>query len=146
MTSVKFRRTPDGKNMPLPAYETPGAAGMDLRSAATMMIPPMMRVRVPTGFEIEIPPGFEGQVRPRSGAAYKSGLTVINSPGTIDSDFRGEVCVLLVNLGSEHVSFARGDRIAQLVISPVVRAEVVETDELSETVRGAGGFGSTGLL
>lgn len=146
MTTVKFRRTRDGKGLALPAYETPGAAGMDLRAACTMTIPPMARVRVPTGLEVEIERGFEGQIRPRSGDAYKRGLTVINSPGTIDSDYRGELCVLMVNLGTEHVEIGRGDRIAQMVISPVIQARIVETDELSETARGKSGFGSTGLL
>jgi len=136
--------------VPLPRYESAGAAGMDLRAflAADLTIPPLGRVRVPTGLRIEIPEGFEGQVRPRSGLAIKFGVTVLNSPGTIDSDYRGDVDIILVNLGAEAFVVKNGDRIAQLVIAPVLSAQetvIVETGELSVTARGGGGFGSTGV-
>jgi dUTP pyrophosphatase len=133
-------------HLPLPAYQTRDAAGMDLMAdiEAEFIIAPMSRVAVPTGFAIEIPSGFEGQVRPRSGLAFKEGITVINAPGTIDADYRGEVKVLLINLGNDPVLLHPGDRIAQLVISPVVRAAVEEVDNLADTVRGDGGFGHTG--
>jgi len=132
--------------LPVPSYQTQGAAGMDLTAdiEASFTLAPMTRAAVPTGFAVEIPPGFEGQVRPRSGLAFKHGLTVVNSPGTIDADYRGELKVLLVNLGHETAEVHPGDRIAQLVISPVVRAEVREVEELEDTARGAGGFGHTG--
>jgi dUTP pyrophosphatase len=131
----------------LPAYETPGAAGMDIRAflEKETLIPPLGRARIPTGLFLEIPPGFEAQVRPRSGLAMRQGLTVLNAPGTIDSDYRGELEVLLVNLGSASVSVKDGDRIAQLVLAPVCRAVVEESAALSETARGTGGFGSTGV-
>jgi len=133
-------------HLPLPAYQSEHAAGMDLMAdiEAPFVIAPMSRVAVPTGFAIEIPPGFEGQVRPRSGLAFKEGITVINAPGTIDADYRGEIKVLLVNLGNDSVLLNPGDRIAQLVIAPVVRASVEEVDNLEDTARGAGGFGHTG--
>jgi dUTP pyrophosphatase len=131
----------------LPQYESEGAAGMDLRAfiAEEICIPPMGRAKIPTGLFLEIPLGFEGQVRPRSGLAFRSSLTVLNSPGTIDSDYRGELEVIIINLGSEPFLVKNGDRIAQLVISPVYRAEITETETLSETKRGGGGFGSTGI-
>ncbi|ASY65096.1 Deoxyuridine 5'-triphosphate nucleotidohydrolase [Sinorhizobium sojae CCBAU 05684] len=132
----------------LPAYETAGAAGMDLRAAvpaeAPMTIPPGGRDLVPTGFIFEFPAGYEGQVRPRSGLAFKHGITCLNTPGTIDSDYRGEVKVLLVNLGGKDFVVERGMRIAQMVVAPVVQATVREADGASATARGAGGFGSTG--
>ena len=130
----------------LPQYESEGAAGMDLRAflAADLAIPPLGRAKIPTGLKIEIPPGFEAQVRPRSGLAARCGLTVLNSPGTIDSDYRGDLEVILVNLGEEVYAVKNGDRIAQLVIAPVCRARLLETTALSETGRGDGGFGSTG--
>lgn len=130
----------------LPQYESEGAAGMDLRAflAADLAIPPLGRAKIPTGLRIEIPPGFEAQVRPRSGLAARCGLTVLNSPGTIDSDYRGDLEVILVNLGEEVYAVKNGDRIAQLVIAPVCRARLLETTALSETGRGDGGFGSTG--
>ncbi|MCL2761906.1 MAG: dUTP diphosphatase [Treponema sp.] len=133
--------------VPLPQYESDGAAGMDLRAflAADLLIPPMGRVRVPTGLRMEIPKGFEAQVRPRSGLAIKNGITVLNSPGTIDSDYRGDVDVILVNLGAETFTVQNGDRIAQLVIAPVSRVDLIEATELSVTGRGSGGFGSTGM-
>jgi dUTP pyrophosphatase len=133
--------------IPLPAYESEGAAGMDMRafldSQAT--IQPLCRAKIPTGLKLEIPPGFEGQLRPRSGLANRCGLTVLNSPGTIDSDYRGDVEIILVNLGKEVVTIKDGDRIAQLVIAPVCRARLEETQTLSNTRRGSAGFGSTGM-
>ncbi|MGR9138559.1 dUTP diphosphatase [Rhizobium leguminosarum] len=142
-------RLPNGEGLDLPAYESKGAAGMDLRAAvdeaAPLTLLPGKRALVPTGFIFEIPEGFEGQVRPRSGLAFKNGITCLNSPGTVDSDYRGEVKVLLVNLGEEPFVISRGMRMAQMVIAPVTQARVVEITEASETVRGAGGFGSTGV-
>ena len=133
--------------IPLPRYESEGAAGMDIRAflAEDAAIPPLGRVKIPTGLKIEIPPGFEAQIRPRSGLAIRSGVTVLNSPGTIDSDYRGEVEIILVNLGREPVAIKNGDRIAQMVITPVTQALITETVSLSETKRGSGGFGSTGM-
>ncbi|MDR2964720.1 MAG: dUTP diphosphatase [Treponema sp.] len=132
--------------IPLPEYQTEGAAGMDLRAYLKndITLPPQGRIKVPTGLRMEIPAGYEGQVRPRSGLAIKSGLTVLNSPGTIDSDYRGDVEVILVNLSDKDVIIKDGERIAQLVIAPVVRVRAVETQILQETKRGTGGFGSTG--
>lgn len=141
---VAVTRLAPGDDLPLPSYATDGAAGLDLRAAASVTIEPGRRARVPTGLAIAIPPGWEGQVRPRSGLAWRHGLTVLNAPGTIDSDYRGEVQVLLVNLGDETVSLERGERIAQLVVAPVGRAEVELVDSLDGTARGAGGFGHTG--
>lgn len=143
--TIKFKRLRN-HSLPLPVYQTEHAAGMDLMAdiEAEFIIAPMSRVAVPTGFAIEIPSGFEGQVRPRSGLAFKEGITVINAPGTIDADYRGEVKVLLINLGNDPVLLHPGDRIAQLVIAPVVRAIVKEVDNLQDTARGAGGFGHTG--
>lgn len=129
-----------------PEYASSGAAGADLRAflEEPLSLQPGERHVVPTGVHLEIPPGFEGQVRPRSGLAARQGITVINAPGTIDSDYRGEIMVPLVNLGDREVSIEPGDRIAQLVLAPVVQATFVDTRDLSETGRGAGGFGSTG--
>ena len=143
---VRVRRLPHGKGLELPGYASDGAAGADIRAAVTepLVVESRRRVAVATGLVIEIPDGYEAQVRPRSGLAYKHGLTVVNAPGTIDSDYRGELKVLLVNLGSEPVTVERGDRVAQLVIAPVTRAEFAEEDDLSSTDRGEGGFGSTG--
>jgi dUTP pyrophosphatase len=145
---VAVKRLPHGADLPLPAYETAHAAGMDLRAAlpddAPLTLRPGDRHAVPTGLAIAIPPGFEGQVRPRSGLALRHGVTCLNSPGTVDADYRGEVKVILINLGPEDFVVRRGDRIAQLLISPVVQAAWRETDALDETARGAGGFGSTG--
>ena len=131
----------------LPQYETKGAAGMDLRAflANEISIAPLGRVKIPTGLRVEIPEGFEGQVRPRSGLAIKFGVTVLNSPGTIDSDYRGDLDIILINLGAEAFTVKSGERIAQLVVAPVFRAAIEETQALSPTERGAGGFGSTGL-
>ncbi|MDR2535603.1 MAG: dUTP diphosphatase [Treponema sp.] len=135
--------------IPLPQYETSGAAGMDLRAflGEALYIAPLQRVRIPTGLIFEIPGGYEAQIRPRSGLAFRQGLTVLNAPGTIDSDYRGEIEVILINLGTESVTVKNGDRIAQAVIAPVSRAVIVETasDALSSTIRGTGGFGSTGV-
>jgi dUTP pyrophosphatase len=145
---LKLKKLPHGEGLALPAYETAGAAGMDLRAAVPHNEPisliPGAREAVPTGLLLEIPDGFEGQVRPRSGLALKHGVTCLNSPGTIDSDYRGEVKVILANLGDEDFLVTRGMRIAQLVIAPVTRVQIVETAEASRTARGSGGFGSTG--
>jgi dUTP pyrophosphatase len=144
---VRIRRLAHSEGLPLPAYATDGAAGADLCAAveAEMVFGPGDRAAVPTGLVLEIPVGYEGQVRPRSGLAIKAGLTIVNAPGTIDSDYRGELKVLLVNLGSGPATIARGERIAQLVIAPVTRAVFVESTELSSSERGDGGFGSTGV-
>ncbi len=133
-------------DLPLPAQMTQGSAGMDLCAAVDepVQLEPGERRLIPTGLRLAIPPGYEGQVRPRSGLAIKHGITLLNAPGTIDSDYRGEVQVILANLGAEAFTVQRGERIAQLVIAPVVRAELTPTDALSETERGAGGFGHTG--
>jgi dUTP pyrophosphatase len=130
----------------LPAYESPGAAGADIRACLPepALIPPTGRVRIPTGIALEIAPGFEGQIRPRSGLAARYGVTVLNSPGTIDSDYRGELEIILINLGTGDFTVNDGDRIAQLIIAPVCRACIEETETLSDTRRGSGGFGSTG--
>jgi deoxyuridine 5''-triphosphate nucleotidohydrolase (dut) len=142
-------RLPHGAGLDLPAYETAGAAGMDIRAAveadAPLTLAPGKRALVPTGFIFEIPQGFEMQVRPRSGLAFKHGITCLNTPGTIDSDYRGEVKVLLVNLGEEDFVVTRGMRIAQLVVAPVTQVQVAEVSEAGTTARGAGGFGSTGV-
>ena len=131
----------------LPAYATPGAAGLDLRAANSepLTLAPGDRGLVPTGLAVAIPKGFEGQVRARSGLALRQGLAVLNAPGTIDSDYRGELKVILVNLGAEPVEIAAGERIAQLVIAPVARVSVVEVTRLDDSARGSGGFGSTGI-
>jgi dUTP pyrophosphatase len=133
-----------GDPLPLPAYATEGAAGMDLRADTAVVLAPGERALVPTGLCIAIPQGYEGQVRPRSGLALRDGVTCLNTPGTIDSDYRGEVSVILANLGQKPVALARGDRIAQLVIARVERAELLEGVSLPPTSRGAGGFGHTG--
>ncbi|MDR2397719.1 MAG: dUTP diphosphatase [Spirochaetaceae bacterium] len=131
----------------LPQYETPAASGMDLRAflREAVCISPLERVRIPTGLVFEIPSGYEGQVRPRSGLAWRQGVTVLNAPGTIDSDYRGPVEIILINLGSEPFTIHPGDRIAQLVIAPVSRAVLREADAVKASVRGEGGFGSTGV-
>jgi dUTP pyrophosphatase len=145
---IPIQRLPHGEGLPLPAYETAQAAGMDLRAAvpeeAPFVLRPGARHAVPTGLAFALPPGFEGQVRPRSGLALKAGVTCLNTPGTIDADYRGEVKVILINLGEEDFLIRRGDRIAQLVIAPVIQAGWREVETLDETARGAGGFGSTG--
>ncbi|MBB6413421.1 dUTP diphosphatase [Mesorhizobium sangaii] len=146
--TVGFVRLPHGEGLPLPAYESPGAAGLDLRAAVPddrpLLILPGKRALVPTGLILEIPEGMEGQVRPRSGLAFKHGLTVLNTPGTIDSDYRGEVKVLLINLGDEDFAVTRGMRIAQIVFAAVTQAAVEERTLAGGTARGSGGFGSTG--
>lgn len=141
---IAVKRLPHGAGLPLPHYETTGSAGMDVRAADAMIIAPGQRALVPTGFAIAIPEGYEVQVRPRSGLALKHGISVPNTPGTIDSDYRGEVGVILINHGDDEFAIAHGERIAQIVVAPVQRARLVEVDELDETQRGAGGFGSTG--
>jgi dUTP pyrophosphatase len=146
---VKVKRLKHGQDLPLPAYQSGGAAGIDLMAARvgkkSLSIKPGQRRLVPTGLAIELPPGYEAQVRPRSGLAVKNGLTVLNSPGTIDSDYRGEIEVLLINHGRDKVKIRHGDRIAQLVVAPVVQAALIVVAALEATMRGAGGFGSTGM-
>jgi dUTP pyrophosphatase len=141
-------RLEHGRDLPLPAYETSGAAGMDLRAAIAedqpLVLRPGARLAVPTGLAIALPPGHEAQVRPRSGLALRHGVTLLNSPGTVDADYRGEIKAMLINLGEEDFIIRRGDRIAQLVIAPVEQATWRELESLDDTIRGAGGFGSTG--
>jgi dUTP pyrophosphatase len=144
VTEVAILRLSHGDGLPLPAYETAGAAGMDLRAAHDHVLKPGKRTLMPTGFAIALPQGFEAQVRPRSGLAVKHGVTVLNSPGTIDCDYRGEIKVPLINHGESDFEVKRGDRIAQMVVAPVARAMWREVPSLDETVRGAGGFGSSG--
>ena len=142
---LKIRRVGRrGPPLDAPTYQTEGAAGLDLRADEACSLAPGERRLVPTGLAIELPPGHEGQVRPRSGLAVKHGIGMVNAPGTIDQDYRGEVCVILVNLGREPFEVGRGDRIAQLVVAPVTRVDVELVEELSETGRGRDGFGSTG--
>jgi dUTP pyrophosphatase len=149
MATVRILRLDHGRDLPLPAYETPLAAGLDLRAAIPegepVILAPGARALVPTGLAIALPPGFEAQARPRSGLALKQGITLLNSPGTIDADYRGELKVILINHGAEAATIRRGDRIAQIVIAPVTRAALEEAESLDETARGAGGFGSTGV-
>ncbi len=144
---IFVNRLPHGKDLPLPQYMSEDAAGMDLLAAVEqeIILQPGSRVLVPTGLRIAVPKGFEAQVRPRSGLAWKWGITVLNSPGTIDADYRGEIKVIMANLGNEQFTVARGDRIAQLVLSRVPRVVLTECGELPETGRGGGGFGHTGL-
>jgi dUTP diphosphatase len=141
---IRLKRLPHGEELPLPAYASAGAAGLDVVAAESLTLAPGARHAVATGFAIAIPEGFEVQVRPRSGLALKHGITCLNTPGTIDSDYRGEVKVILANLGAEPFEVVRGERIAQLVPARVLRAAFHETESLEETERGAGGFGSTG--
>ncbi len=147
MVRIRVKRLPHGEGIELPSYATEHAAGLDLRAAITepVTLKPLERVLIPTGFVFEIPEGYEGQIRPRSGLALRKGITLLNSPGTVDADYRGEVKVLLINLGQEPVTVERGERIAQMIIAPVSRAELVEVEEVSTTLRGDGGFGSTGV-
>lgn len=142
---IRIQRLPNGGGLPLPAYASDGAAGMDVVAAESLTIRPGTRHAVATGFAMAIPAGYEVQVRPRSGLALKHGITCLNTPGTIDSDYRGEVKVILANLGEDNFEVKRGDRIAQLVPAPVQRARFAEVATLDETARGAGGFGSTGV-
>jgi dUTP pyrophosphatase len=145
---IQVSPLPHFQGLALPAYETADAAGMDLRAAvddgAPVTLAPGARAMVPTGLTIALPSGYEAQVRPRSGLAAKHGITCLNSPGTVDADYRGEVKVILINLGSEAFVIKRGERIAQMIIAPVTRAELKVVDKLDDTKRGAGGFGSTG--
>lgn len=143
---LPIRRLDHARDLPLPRYESSGAAGLDLRAAIAdeIVLAPGTRAVVPTGLSVAVPAGFEAQVRPRSGLAAKHGITVLNAPGTIDSDYRGEIGVILINHGPGPFTVMRGERIAQMVIAPVVQAELVEAETLDETARGAGGFGSTG--
>lgn len=145
MAHIQVKRLENGNGLQLPSYETAGAAGMDICAAEDASIAPGRRAMIATGFAFAIAPGYEVQVRPRSGLAAKKGVTVLNTPGTIDSDYRGEVKVILVNFGDEDFAIVRGDRIAQIVVAPVTQAEMTEVEELDETARGAGGFGSTGV-
>jgi dUTP pyrophosphatase len=144
MIEIALQRLPHGDGLPLPVYATEGAAGMDVVAAEELTLAPGQRHAVATGFALAIPDGFEVQVRPRSGLALKHGITCLNTPGTIDSDYRGEVKVILANLGGEPFEIKRGERIAQLVPAPVLKADFREVATLDETSRGAGGFGSTG--
>ena len=144
MTVVRIKRLAGAEDLPLPAYETAGAAGMDLRANMDAVLPAGDRLLMPTGIAIALPDHFEAQVRPRSGLAVKHGITVLNAPGTIDSDYRGEIKVPLINHGQEPFVIKRGDRIAQMVIAPVLQVKLEEMSELDETARGAGGFGSSG--
>ncbi len=143
--TIQIIRLPNGADLPVPTYASEGAAGMDVVSAEDLILPPGARHAVATGFAIAIPAGYEVQVRPRSGLALKHGITCLNTPGTIDSDYRGEVKVILANLGDAPFPIQRGDRIAQLVPAPVQRAAFAMVDSLDETARGVGGFGSTGV-
>jgi deoxyuridine 5'-triphosphate nucleotidohydrolase len=147
MIEVLLKRLPHGADLPLPGYATAGAAGMDICAAVTdqMVLAPGARALIPTGFAIALPPDYELQIRPRSGLALKSGIMVVNSPGTIDADYRGEVQILLLNAGAEPFVVTRGMRIAQAVLAPVYRAVWRESETLEASGRGAGGFGSTGL-
>jgi dUTP pyrophosphatase len=141
---VRIKRLPHAEGLALPAYATGDAAGMDVLAAEEVTLPPAGRHAVATGFSLAIPRGYEIQVRPRSGLALKHGISLANTPGTIDADYRGELKIIMINLGAEDFHIARGDRIAQLVLAPVVQAEWHEVAQLDETARGAGGFGSTG--
>ncbi len=147
MPDLQIKQMPHASDLPLPAYETIHSAGMDLRAALTdtVVLKPGERKLIPTGLQIAVPVGFEAQVRPRSGMAIKHGITMLNSPGTIDADYRGEVMVIAINHSTEPMMFNHGDRIAQLVVAPVSQVRVVQVDELSTTDRGEGGFGSTGV-
>lgn len=144
--SIDIERLPHADGLALPSYQTEGAAGMDLLAAISedIMVAPQERVAIPTGLKMAIPHGYEVQIRPRSGLAFKHGLTVANAPGTIDSDYRGEVKILLINLGTEAVEISSGMRVAQMIVAPVMRASLNLVSELSDTTRGTGGFGSTG--
>jgi dUTP pyrophosphatase len=142
---VRIKRLPNGAGLPLPDYASKGAAGMDICSAESVILRIGKRLAVATGFAFAIPKGYEVQVRPRSGLALKHGITCLNSPGTIDSDYRGEVKVILANLGEDDFPIEKGERIAQIVVAPVQHATMVEVDEIDDTSRGAGGFGSTGV-
>ncbi|TYP94846.1 dUTP pyrophosphatase [Fodinibius salinus] len=145
--NIPFKKLSHAVDLPLPSYESEYAAGMDLRAALTepMTLAPGKRALVPTGLKMALPKGYEAQIRPRSGLAYRNGITMLNTPGTIDADYRGELKVLAVNLGEEPFKITHGDRIAQMVIAPVIQPDIDEVDTLPETERGEGGFGSTGV-
>lgn len=145
--TLRVQRLPHAAGLPLPEQASPGSAGLDLRAAVAEdhVLAPGERMLVPTGLVLELPQGWEGQVRPRSGLAIRHGISLLNSPGTVDSDYRGEVKVILANLGRESFTIRRGDRIAQLVVAPVSRVKVLEATDVSSTDRGSGGFGSTGI-
>ena len=149
MTKISFLQATHACHLPLPAYQTAGAAGMDLQAALgpdTVTLLPGMRTAVPTGLHLSMPPTMEAQIRPRSGLALKQGVTVVNAPGTIDSDYRGEIKILLINLGQEPVEITDGMRIAQMVLAPILRPEITQRDTLDGTERGSGGFGSAGTV
>ncbi|OAN62395.1 deoxyuridine 5'-triphosphate nucleotidohydrolase [Balneola sp. EhC07] len=147
MNSILFKKLPHAKDLPLPEYESKSAAGMDIRAAleTPVTLKPGERTLIPTGLQMSIPDGFEAQIRPRSGLAIRNGITMLNSPGTIDADYRGEVKVIAINHGNEDFTVEHGDRIAQMVIAPVTQFPVKEVNDLSSTDRGEGGFGSTGV-
>ena len=147
--TAQLKQLPHGKDLPLPSYETAEAAGMDLRAAVPedtpLILKPGARELVPTGFAMAIPHGFEAQIRPRSGLALKHGIGLVNAPGTVDSDYRGEIKIILINLGNEDFEISRGMRIAQMIIAPVLQVAIKPVESLDDTARGAGGFGSTGV-
>ncbi len=147
MTIVAIKQLPHGKDMNLPSYATSHSAGMDLMAAIDkdIVLKKYQRILVPTGIAIALPDGFEAQVRPRSGLALKNGITVLNTPGTIDADYRGEICVILINLGDEDFTITRGMRVAQMIIASYIQAKFDLVEDLDETMRGKGGFGSTGI-
>lgn len=144
---IQFKKLPHAEDLPLPSYESEYAAGMDIRAALEepITLKPGERKLIPSGLKMSMPQGYEAQMRPRSGLAYRNGITMLNTPGTIDADYRGELKMLAVNLGSESFTINHGDRIAQMVIAPVIQADVREVEVLTETERGDGGFGSTGV-
>jgi dUTP pyrophosphatase len=144
---VNIKQLPHGKDMKLPHYATPHSAGMDLMAAIDqdLILKWNQRILVPTGISIALPDGYEAQIRPRSGLAFKNGITIINTPGTIDADYRGEIGVVLINLGNEDFTISRGMRIAQMIIAPYIQAKFNEVEDLDSTIRGKGGFGSTGV-
>jgi len=147
MKKIEFKKLSHAKDLPLPGYESSSAAGMDIRAALEepVVLKPGERTLIPTGLQMAIPEGFEAQIRPRSGLAIRNGITMLNSPGTIDSDYRGEVKVIAINHGAEDFTIEHGDRIAQMVIAPVTQFPIKEVDDLDSTERGEGGFGSTGV-
>ncbi|MDO8681970.1 MAG: dUTP diphosphatase [Armatimonadota bacterium] len=147
VVDILIERLPEAQDLPLPSYATEGSSGLDLLAAVEtdLTIKPGERKLTPTGIRVAIPPGYEAQIRPRSGLALKHGISMVNTPGTIDSDYRGPVQIIVINLGSEPYTIKRGDRIAQMVICPVVKARIVERNDLPDTIRGDGGFGHTGL-